>query len=387
MSITGDKRARKKILFIHPALRSYRLKLFEKLNQDYDVKFVFLYRELEKFDETKIPVNWKYKNIFIHNNRNLLITSVNWIKLLLELLKSRDDLIFVSPAEAEHSFLSFFVSKLKNQKIILWGEGWYSNPKRFLRKIDSSLAILIMRNSDAVIGSGERSSGFYKYHLRTNNVFNAPNYVPTNKVKDIEDLKLKLIRMDKNILNKKVILYLSRILEGKGLDYLIRAFKLLENDMDNVFLLIGGDGPFANKCKDLAKQLEVKNILFVGYVPNQETSKYYVYCDVFVLPAIIYNNRPEPIGLVVPEAMSHGKPIIVTSAVGAAQYVQNNVNGFVVPEKNIKKLHESLLQILSDEDLSSKMGLNSRKLFEEKLGLEKQFLGFTSAIEYVLKKR
>ena len=82
-----------------------------------------------------------------------------------------------------------------------------------------------------------------------------------------------------------------------------------------------------------------------------------------------------------------GKPVIVTNAVGAApEYVHNNINGFVVKEKNIEELYKALLKILSNEKLAKKMGVKSKEIHDEKLNLEKQFEAFINVIDYFIKK-
>ena len=107
--------------------------------------------------------------------------------------------------------------------------------------------------------------------------------------------------------------------------------------MDDIFLLIVGDGPFINECKDLAKKIDIKNIHFMGYVD----AKAYCYkaCDVFVLPSILLDDHQyEAWGLVINEAMAFGKPIITTDAVGAAEdLVKDGYNGYIVKNKSVEE--------------------------------------------------
>ena len=73
---------------------------------------------------------------------------------------------------------------------------------------------------------------------------------------------------------------MSQITRRKGLDYLIRAFRLLEDKCDNVYLLIAGSGEFEGYCKKFANNLGVKNILFTGYVDESDVELYHNVCDV-----------------------------------------------------------------------------------------------------------
>jgi glycosyltransferase involved in cell wall biosynthesis len=85
--------------------------------------------------------------------------------------------------------------------------------------------------------------------------------------------------------------------------------------------------------------------------------------------------------------MGVGKPVVVTNAVGAApEYIQNNINGFVIKEKNIEELYEALFKILSNEKLAKKMGVKSKEIYDKKLNLEKQYEAFKNVIDHFIKK-
>ena len=99
------------------------------------------------------------------------------------------------------------------------------------------------------------------------------------------------------------------------------------------------------------------------------------------------DDYPEPDGYVVNECMSVGKPLVVTDATGAAEMIREGENGFVVKERNAAELAEALYKILADETLQEKMSNESKKIFEEKISLEKQFEAFKAAIDFVQGKR
>ncbi|TRO52636.1 glycosyltransferase, partial [Candidatus Bathyarchaeota archaeon] len=157
----------------------------------------------------------------------------------------------------------------------------------------------------------------------------------------------------------------------------------LEKKHDDVFLLIVGSGEFEAYCRRLAKELNIKNIMFKGYVPESDIELYHNVCDVLVLPSIFLNDYPEPNGYVLYESMSVGKPLIVTDAVGAVpELVKNEINGFVVKNKDVAELEVALSKIIASKKLREKMSKNSRELFKEKISLEGQFDAFRAAIEY-----
>ncbi|MGP8324095.1 MAG: glycosyltransferase family 4 protein, partial [Methanosarcinaceae archaeon] len=177
----------------------------------------------------------------------------------------------------------------------------------------------------------------------------------------------------------------GRIVRLKGVDYLIKSFSLIEKKIGNAFLVIVGDGPFREECENLAEELEIKNIIFAGYMDINKTL-YYNACDVFVLPTIFLSGACDCWGLVINEAMAFSKPIVTTDAVGAVEdMVKEGCNGYVVKSKDVQELCESICKILSNPKLAEAMGGNSRKIFEEKNVYRKMVDTFVNAIEYVKK--
>ncbi len=119
----------------------------------------------------------------------------------------------------------------------------------------------------------------------------------------------------------------------------------------------------------------------------EESIPYYALADVFVLPSITLPQGKEPWGLVVNEAFDQGVPVIVTEAVGAAAggLVQDGVNGFIVPERDLNALAEAITNILKNPQLRNQMSKNARDKISS-WDNESMVLGFRKAVEYVLEK-
>ena len=84
---------------------------------------------------------------------------------------------------------------------------------------------------------------------------------------------------------KKIILNVNRLDPRKRVDLLIKAFKQVCYELDDVVLIIGGVGPEEKKLKKLTKELNLKGrVKFMGYIPEEERNDYYACCDVFVHP-------------------------------------------------------------------------------------------------------
>jgi len=358
-----------RIAFVHPAFRDYRSNLFDELNKKYDLQFIFTSQGKSR----NIPPEWNHKMIRSDKLRVRGRSIIMHLKLVKELLRREHDIILASTSW----YICFPIAKITGKKFIFLTEYWNFASDSFSERLLNMLTKFIAKHSDAVIATGTKP---FEAHLG----FGAKNekiFKCIQPANDYSNLPTKDLRDELGLEGKKIILYLGRIVPRKGLDYLIEAFALLEEEI-GVTLIVVGDGPFRGECEKLAKDLDLENVVFTGYAVDQ--ASYYKTCDLFVLPAIFVGNDYEPWGLVINEAMAFGKPIVTTDAVGAAyDLVEDGYNGYVVENKDVRGLYEALHKILSNPELAKVMGENSRKIFEEKNDHEKMLETFVSAINYV----
>lgn len=159
--------------------------------------------------------------------------------------------------------------------------------------------------------------------------------------------------------NNKLILFLGRIHEIKGLDLLIKSFSTVSNE--NVKLaIVGGDYGF----KDELEKLILKNnlndkVLFPGVLTGQDKIEALVDCDIFVMPS-----RYESFTTSGLEAMACFKPLILTKNNHIQSWVKNNVG--LVCEFDEKDLSECIKTLLNNQDLCNDFGNAGRKLIENK---------------------
>ena len=156
----------------------------------------------------------------------------------------------------------------------------------------------------------------------------------------------------------------------KGLDYLLKALALVKEEIEDVKLMVGGKGELIGYYKGMVKSLDLENnVEFQGFIPQEKLVEYYNRSSVFVLPSI--SSKQEGFGIVLLEALACGTPVITTDIVGVAKDVEANNSGIIVPPNNIEALAKALVRMLEDDDLSTEMGRNGRKLVEEKYTWEK----------------
>ena len=166
--------------------------------------------------------------------------------------------------------------------------------------------------------------------------------------------------------DKKVILFVGRLAEKKGVTYLIEAIKYID-----ALLVIVGDGPLRLELEEQAfvqsnnKQtflsanlngIKYGNILFLGSRTHNELKAIYASADIFCAPSITAKNGDqEGIPTVLFEAMASGLPPIVSNSGGMAQIINNYENGMLCEEKNVWQLIDSISALIDDKDLYDKL--------------------------------
>jgi len=192
------------------------------------------------------------------------------------------------------------------------------------------------------------------------------NKVPAKFVNSVSD-KNSINQFRKKYVepSQKIILFVGRLIEAKGVEYLIRA--LLHTQNKKIHLIIAGDGLLLDNLKKLTKSLDLESkVTFFGWATKRDLSMLFAISDLFVVPSIdTFEENAEGLGLVIPEAMNSGLPIIASSVGGIVDTVKNEVNGLLVEQKNPKALANAIDRIFSDEELKKKMIENSKETVKE----------------------
>ena len=160
---------------------------------------------------------------------------------------------------------------------------------------------------------------------------------------------------------KKIILFVGRLNEQKGVEYLVRAMKSVNLKIKNSRLLIIGEGGYKKELQKIANSFHIDNIEFLGGMGQSELADYYNLADVFVLPSVTSRIGTEGQGLVLLEAMSCGTPVIGSETGGIKFLIKNNENGLLVRERNEDEMANAIIRILSDRNLSRKLSRNGIK--------------------------
>jgi len=163
---------------------------------------------------------------------------------------------------------------------------------------------------------------------------------------------------------KNTILFFGRILDYKGLEYLIKAVPIIALTIPDVKIIIVGNGDFKkyNAMIDEKKYFEIHN----RFIQDDEIAEFFQRSCIVVLPYIDGSQSG-----IIPIAYAFKKPVVVTNVGSIGEVVEDNVTGFVVPPKDSKALAEAIIKILINDTSRTKMGINAYKKMKSDLSWEK----------------
>jgi len=374
-----------KILFIHPAIRSYRSKLFELLSNKFDITFFWSGQSLNgSFVEKEVNSLLKNSNLNYIQARELnFLPFDNFsIELLLLPFKNYNVYIFSSVLSVPFLLLAPLL-RLLGKKIIVFDELWiYPHKINKYKIIYPYVKFLLKKCTHSLILSGTASKDFFKKEFNFNNdnifvAYNTTQSLENELSNNIYKYKDKLSKITSN----KKILYLARIVKVKGLDILIEAMTSINEEYD---LIVVGDGPFLSQCKDYVEKFNLHNrIFFLGECEHNEVINYYLNCDIFVLPSRFLENenvQADSWGYTINEVMSLGIPVVTTTAVGANRdLIIDKITGCLAQENNPKDLANKINYIIRNNH-DNIIGLNGKKHLEDTCNYEQNLRNFIDAI-------
>jgi len=148
------------------------------------------------------------------------------------------------------------------------------------------------------------------------------------------------------------ILFVGRAEKRKGLNFLLEAYALIKREMPQSRLVIVGPET-RQKYEHVAMKMALEDVVFTGYVPNEDLPAYYQTADVFCSPA----TGGESFGIVLLEAMAASRAIVASAIDGYAGLISDGVEGLLVPPKDVAALANAITVLLKDEPRRHEMGL------------------------------
>ena len=159
-----------------------------------------------------------------------------------------------------------------------------------------------------------------------------------------------------------LVLFTGRLVNQKDIPNLLQAFKKVVQARPRTVLVIVGTGAQEARIKAMVVDLALgQNVCFPGSVPHEDVPRYLAACDVYVVPSIF-----EGTCIAMTEAMSAGKPVVVTQFAGAMDLVQDGQTGYLVPIRDPQALAEKILYVLDHPDQARAVAQAGQAAIEER---------------------
>ncbi|MEW6696504.1 MAG: glycosyltransferase family 4 protein [Bacillota bacterium] len=301
----------------------------------------------------------EYKKICFENLNKTFNISYRWIpEKILKLLWKKDMKLFkkewlLGNVDVVHS-TTFAVPELSRKKrlvVTIYDVSFLTHPQyhvqaniehcykgtlKALQQSDRIIAISNHTKSDLINYFGAKEEQITVTHLAAANHF----FTPPGSI------ELRTL-VEKYNLPNSFILFVGSLEPRKNVRNLIKAYSLLKKDLRRKHKLViaGGRGWLNSDIKDIIEELKiVEDMIFTGYVSDQDLKGLYSLADIFVYPSFY-----EGFGLPVLEAMTCGTPVI-TSNVSCLPEIAGNGAVFVNPQ-DVEEISLAINRLLEDNSL------------------------------------
>ena len=168
-----------------------------------------------------------------------------------------------------------------------------------------------------------------------------------------------------------IVLFVGRLVEKKGGEYLIRAMAAVQRLLPTVQLVILGDGALRSHLQTLAQQLCV-HVQFLGKQSPEQVRHWMNRAQVLCGPSIVASSGDaEGFGMVFAEAQAMGLPVVSFATGGIPEAVVHGKTGLLAPEKDIEQLAKNLICLLEDTELRQQFARAGQAHVAKKFDLKK----------------
>ena len=337
-----------KVILFHNTLPAYRIPFYNALAKLVELKIV-----LFNLESTEVIYGEKSKPALLKGCRQVIIDKSKDVrKQVKDEISEGADIVHLPTPDGKYELyvtnLCLRFARKKGIKTALYWIRWTPDlsqiPVKQIGKnvIRNILAGGIARKADVCIYSGVKSREQFK-RLRVRDDHLMPMHYSTDVYQDAEDCDIYEKYGIRDGL--KLILYFGRVIERKGLLYLIRAYEML-NEAEVQLVVAGSGTEYFEECKKYVEENHVRNVLFLGLVPSVERKNFFENADLFILPSVLDHGITEPWGQTVNESFQWGCRVVASDAVGAAYELIRPENGAMYPAEDVQALADIMKGLL-----------------------------------------
>ncbi len=185
-----------------------------------------------------------------------------------------------------------------------------------------------------------------------------PIHIIPNCIQDEQSVSVEL--------KSNQFVYLGRLVFYKNVEVILRAWSIIIKEVQDVKLIIAGDGPHKSALQELVKKLNIKDsVIFTGYVTPDQKKKLLCESNALLFPSMI-----EGFGLVMLESWQQNRPVIASDITPMSDIIQHEKTGLVIDTHDEKKWAEKIIQLIKNPNISDEMGKAGNKVLKIKYNQE-----------------
>jgi glycosyltransferase involved in cell wall biosynthesis len=272
-----------------------------------------------------------------------------------------DVVIFHYPNPFAARYLLKILKKHPDCKLVLY---WHLDitKQKILGKLFHGQNIKLLKRAIKVVATSPNYIDKSKYlPYYKDKCIVIPNCVSADRINVTDGVIAKSQEIKSQNQGKTICFAIGRHVPYKGMEYLVRAAKKLNDDYS---IYIGGSGELTQSLKELAEGDD--KVYFLGRISDEDVKAYLLACDIFCFPSITKN---EAFGLALAEAMAYGKPAVTFTIEGSGvNYVSlNGVTGIEVPNCDVEAYAQAIAALSENQEMRKAYGDNAlqreRQLF------------------------
>lgn len=314
--------------------------LLNGLKENYEVDYIDTNFFKELTDKTK-------QGKFDFNK--IKITLKNSFSECKKILKNNYDIIYMTPGGTFLGFMRFshymMCSFFKKNKVFLHIHNgcfrkMYNSQNNFKRKVLD----ILLRKVNGVIVLGESLRSMFEEVILEDKIYVCENGVQDDVVATEDEIKEKIDRYKND--TKKRVLYLSNLMEEKGILDLLEASEKF-NDDEIEFNLAGAIEPSIKDKVEYYLEKYPEKIKYHGIVRGEEKKKLLLENYIFILPTY-YSNEGQPISIL--EAYATGCAVITDEDVGGIRDIfRDDMNGISIRNRDVESIFNGIKNISKKE--------------------------------------
>lgn len=170
--------------------------------------------------------------------------------------------------------------------------------------------------------------------------------------------------------DRPIILFVGRLVEQKGAEFLIRAGGEVQKQFPDVELVLIGDGPLRKELEALARQ-SLRRYSFLGVQTPGEVRDWMNRASIVCVPSVtMLSGETEGFGMVCVEAQAVGKPVVAFNCGAISETIRHEKTGFMAAERDWQSLAQYLATLLKNAELRERFGRAGREVVVREFNLE-----------------